>query len=205
MTKTFTGGARIGWVNATFPLATLGVSEDALELSAAFLGSYRFRPEDVVAVETVTYVPVLAWGVRIVHARTDIPARVIFWTFGPPWRVVENVLSTFSPRAPEGSRVDSKFPFRIPFVIVAVLLWNALLLGDRWLRPGIHVALPGPLTVLALALTFGSSLLIRRPGAFQRLALRTPESIAPLRGFVNLLSFVSGLLLIASAISVAIQ
>jgi hypothetical protein len=57
------GGARVGWFNATFPFAVLRLEDGALTLSV--LGyRYVFQPGDVVRVEAAGF---FSSGLRIVH------------------------------------------------------------------------------------------------------------------------------------------
>ncbi len=37
-----TGGARVGWINATWPLAKLTVNKHTIELKATLIGKYSF-------------------------------------------------------------------------------------------------------------------------------------------------------------------
>jgi hypothetical protein len=63
----FRGGARIGWLNASWPFAKLTSSRKALALSC--LGSFEFSPAQVVAIEPYRWF--LSHGVRIHHNRPD--------------------------------------------------------------------------------------------------------------------------------------
>jgi hypothetical protein len=49
----FTGGARIGMANATWPFASLKVSKDRLDLNATIVGNLVFRPADIISIETI--------------------------------------------------------------------------------------------------------------------------------------------------------
>ena len=62
----FTGGAVIGWINATWPLARLDVTAHQLKLSCG--GTYEFRLDQVVSLENDA---ALSFGsaLRIVHNR----------------------------------------------------------------------------------------------------------------------------------------
>ncbi len=198
----FTGGARLGYVNATWPFATLRVRRDELVLETSLIGTVRFRPEDVVAVERLVWFPLLAWGVRIHHVRGDAPERVIFWNLGGPDPVLAAIdAAGFVPRASASDAPAERqgFGFRIPFVVAVIVAWNALFMWDvaHFDRlAGGTAPIPGPGMVAAFALVFALSLLVRVRGPIQRLALRSPDALPRVRGFLNLLTFVSGWLLV---------
>src|SRR5687767_2880235 len=97
---TTTGGARVGWANATWPLARLWVTPDSLTISVRLLGTYSFTPEQVSAVERYTLIPVLGWGIQIRHCKADYPQQVIFWCLGTPEILLRGIRDAgFSPVA----------------------------------------------------------------------------------------------------------
>jgi len=71
----------LGWMNATWPLATLTVSPGGLVLAVFPLGTVRLSPEEVTSVEPFRLLPFLAEGVRIRHTSGSLPDLVIFWYF----------------------------------------------------------------------------------------------------------------------------
>ncbi len=189
----FTGGALVGAVNVSWPLASLKVESDELVLKAMIIGTHRFKREDVFDVAQVIWLPVLAWGVRIRHTREDVPTNVIFWSLGRPGRILDAVSrSGFLPGAPKlDSRKHSGFPFRPAFVLCAVALWNVLFLMDRWRSQPVW----GLGFLCAAGAAFAGSLLVQRPGIFQRFALRSPDLLPNARGFLRLLTLVTGVML----------
>ena len=46
-----TGGARIGWISVSWPLAELSVTPRSLVIRAWLLGTYTFTPEQIVQIE----------------------------------------------------------------------------------------------------------------------------------------------------------
>jgi hypothetical protein len=46
--QTWRGGARIGLMNATWPFAVLKVNSERIVLDVVILGTYTFRPDQVV-------------------------------------------------------------------------------------------------------------------------------------------------------------
>jgi len=75
-TVTFTGGARLGWIQATWPFGRLSVAPDQLTISLAFAGRYTFAPSEVSSFERCGFA---SHGLRIVHTRADYPDTIIFW------------------------------------------------------------------------------------------------------------------------------
>ena len=61
---TVTGGAQLGWINASWPFGTLSVSPRSLTISSPFSRSYVFEPEQVVALEPCGWIPFLHNGGR---------------------------------------------------------------------------------------------------------------------------------------------
>jgi hypothetical protein len=56
------GGARIGWINASWPLAELSVTPRSLVIRVWPLGTYTFTPEQIVRVEPYGSIPVSIAG-----------------------------------------------------------------------------------------------------------------------------------------------
>jgi hypothetical protein len=48
-----TGGARVGWINASWPFAALTVLSSKVTLNSTLLGKYEFRPEDVIGTRII--------------------------------------------------------------------------------------------------------------------------------------------------------
>ena len=101
--SSFRGGARIGWVNASWPFATLKITDKRLAIST--LSSYEFSPEQVVSVERYGSIPVLSSGIRINHNRADYPEKVVFWCIGNREKVFAQIKkSGFLPKGQKGIR-----------------------------------------------------------------------------------------------------
>ena len=116
----FRGGARVGWVNASWPLAKLTASHDRLVVTS--LGTYEFTPDQVQAIERYGSIPILAWGLRIRHNRTDYPENVIFWCMGSRDRVLAQIEQTgFTPKAQASSTRARGFPIRWTVVVGVVI------------------------------------------------------------------------------------
>lgn len=186
----FRGGSRVGWVNASWPLAKLMVSPDKLTLTS--LGTYEFSPSQVVSVEPYGFIPLLASGIRINHNRADYPEKVIFWCMGNRERVLEELgKSGFSPHGSSAERA-SGFPIRWSVAITFAVLWNILFMLDQLSHP--QSPEPGLFSLVALLATFGLVTAIRVSGRVQKMVLQEGHQVGEIKAFINLLLLVSGLL-----------
>ena len=192
-----TGGARVGWMNASWPLAKLSASATELSVSGLLIGSYTFAPEDVAALESYGSIPIVGQGVRIVHTRPDYPTKIIFWSFRDPERVVGDIrLAGFFPAASSAAVLQrSGMPFRWNVVILLVIVWNILFLLDGFV-PWREPKPPGPFVQLALILVFSSAVATQRSKKVQALVLQPGRSIREVRPVVILLQVVSGFMLV---------
>jgi hypothetical protein len=79
MTPTFAqvGGARIGFVNATWPLARLSADRDAIALRCLFKFTF---PRDRIA-RLARYRGFVSTGLQIEHTVPRYPGFMLFWTF----------------------------------------------------------------------------------------------------------------------------
>lgn len=203
----FTGGARIGWTNASWPLATLNVDATGIDLSVRVLGNHRFVPSDVVSVKRITWFPVLGWGVQIHHTRRDLPTRIIFWTLGSPQAILDAIQqSGFAPQGRlEDVPLSRGFPFRWQALVGLAALWNALIYLDLRAQPDAYHAQAGAFSLLALFIVFAASVLVRRPGAVQQTFLKSPDALPRVRAGINLVSLVTGLLTVAHLVHFAVR
>ncbi|MDZ7845242.1 MAG: hypothetical protein U5K99_10630 [Anaerolineales bacterium] len=78
--KSWTGGARLDLFNATWPFATLSVTEEILELST-FKTKLIFRPDQIEKIESIGLIPFVGKGIQIHHKLDPLtnPTKVIFW------------------------------------------------------------------------------------------------------------------------------
>ncbi len=197
----FRGGSRVGWVNASFPLAKLTANRRRVALSS--LGSYEFTPQQVVRFGSYGSIPFLANGLAIEHNRLDYPARVVFWCMGSRERVLEEIRRMGF--VPEGQPVARPrgMPFRWSFAIAVVLAWNALFLFDqRGLLEGtLQPALPGMGAALAAMALFLLATGVRVSARLQRLALAPGHQVGEVRALLGLLQLVSAPLAIGFALA----
>lgn len=71
------GGARIGFVNATWPFAQLSADRDAIALRCLF--KFRFPRHRITRLSR--YRPFFSTGLRIEHTVPFYPRFMVFWGF----------------------------------------------------------------------------------------------------------------------------
>ena len=197
-----TGGARIGWVNATWPFAKLAASAMRLRLTSV-LDTYDFLPIDVVSLKRYGSIPFFCSGIRIVHARRDYPAKIIFWCFGNPEALIGEIHETgFLPTAPANSEMKWRgIPVRWTTILLFILIWNGLFLLDNAVsrrfkdRPGLFKLVP---LFLAFLICWRTKVSPR----LQKMILRDGHSVNEIKAHLSLIQTVSGILLIIFAVLV---
>lgn len=197
------GGARIGWINATWPFATLTAREDQLVLNVTLIGKYSFTPEQVVAIEKYTVIPILGWGIRIHHSVAAYPRKIVFWCFGSPESLIRRIQETgFVAKAdPDSMPTHRGIPVRWQSFVAILVLWNGLLLLDVRQSGGLG-GRPGTFTLVGLLLLFLGSVGIWRSPLLQRAILKPGRSCGEIKAWLYLLALVSGLL---SAVMLSLQ
>jgi hypothetical protein len=79
------GGARVGWLGASRPLATLSAGPDSIRLRIWLLDELTFRPDQVAAITNYSWLPMLGLfpeGIRIEHCVMDYPESIVFYGGG---------------------------------------------------------------------------------------------------------------------------
>lgn len=184
------GGARISWVDASWPFARLSASSDRLALDVAMLGSYEFQPDHVVSLDIHGW---LRRGIRIQHVRSDYPKHIVFWQFGSGEKLLQDIRATgFMPRAqPQLTAAASGIPFRWSAIFVSIAIWNALFLLDRR-----STTQPGVFAAVALFLLFSLAWCAPRSSWLQRMLLKPGRSVGEVKPILHLFRLVAGMLLV---------
>jgi hypothetical protein len=190
------GGARIGIINATWPLARLVVSPARLTLTCV-LDSYEFLPKDIVSFKPYGAIPFFCSGIRISHARQDYPSKMIFWCLGnPETRISEIRAAGFVPTAPASSEIRWRgIPLRWPAIIVFILIWNGLFLLNDKLQYGFKNH-PGLFTLAPLLFAFLVCWGTKKSPELQKMILREGRSINEVKSLLSLIQTVSAILLV---------
>jgi len=182
-----TGGAKVGWVSATWPLARLRASAQTLSLGGLLLGTYTFTPDQVASLEPCR--SLLGSGIRIVHTNPSYPEEIVFWSFSR--RLIHQVQAVgFRPRAKLTSVPERNgIPMRWSFIIAWLVLWNALILVDQSVLGKASRGF-GVFSLLAMAMLFLTSVGVSRSSQFQSLALKPGRSASEIRPLLLLLQFI---------------
>jgi hypothetical protein len=196
--QTFRGGAKVGWVGASWPFGSLTVAQDRLTLKS--LNAYSFAPSEVVALESYSSIPLLANGIRIRHNRADYPETMVFLCLGSRKSVLDSIARTgFLPKGIAAARAAG-LPIRWSAIILFIVVWNVLFFMDESVGSA-PTNLPGPLGVLAFFLAFALSTAARFLPAAQHLVLTEGHQFGEVKEFFALMQIVTGGLFAGFAIA----
>ncbi len=188
------GGAKIGLLNATWPFATLKITNETIILNVKILGKYTFSLTQIQRIEKVVHIPILGWGLRIYHNVPDYPEKIIFWCFANPQKILDKIQEIkFSPGGETGAVVKRGYPVRWQAIVAILAIYGGLLFLDQDFSLN-SVKNPGFYSVLAVVLVFIGSLSIWKVRCIQKLILKPGRSPNEIRHWLYLLSFVSGFL-----------
>lgn len=192
------GGSQIGWVNASWPLASIDVSPGKVTIRS--MGQYEFVPSEVTAVEEVGSLPFFTTGIRIHHHKSQYPERVIFYTPGGRDYLLAALRRAGFPVGSPARVVRRGFPLRIPAILGVVLLWNVLFLLDRPDANAKTEAL-GIYSFLALAGLFALATSLPKSQRLQNLFMRDGRDVGEISSLLRLIQLVTGILLLGLGIT----
>ncbi len=196
-----TGGARLGWIHASWPLARLTATSDTLLVSVGLLGNYRFTPDTVVSI--VAHSGMRDRGIHIRHCVPEYPENIVFKCMGAPDRLLTGIHQTgFLPRAPASAQpLRRGFTLRWQAIVVMVIAWTALstltmipTFPPRFLRDMI------PWMAIAIVPAFATTVALIRIPAFQHLVIKPGRNVGEIRPVLILLLLANGGLLLVLAI-----
>lgn len=132
-----TGGAKYASARATWPFATLTVTENQLSLNLSLYNLY-FRPADVVSIEPYSD-DFSSGGILINHTVPYYKNPVVFKPLGHANDMMVQVARTgfLDNKAPLQPDIDARivnlqsqgpFAMKIPAVIIITIIWNAPLI-----------------------------------------------------------------------------
>ena len=212
-----TGGAKIGMLRASFPLATLKVNKDKLQLKAAIIGNLVFQPKDIISIEPFKQIPIIGQGIRITHRVANYSQKVIFWTFQNPDEVLKQIketgfldniqteLSSSDLEIIEKQKQGS-FPVKLAVAIGAVILWNLLFAIDLigFANSGGDGMPFGIGAFSAIGVLFGSAVLALVSSDFRNIILKEGREVEDIKSGVYLVIAISGLLLLSLGIAITV-
>jgi hypothetical protein len=197
-----TGGANIGFGRATWPFAKLLVSKNELQLNASILGNVYFRPSDIVSIEPSSFFS--GTGIKINHRVNGYSQKIIFLTSGN-LDLIKRIEDTgfLSNSGPIPAEVEARivkyqssgsFPMKWSAVIVFVVIWNLLFLGNLlgYFGDTNNLAPIGIGAQFALAFAFLFALTIILSEPFSRLVLKDGRTTREIRSFLLFLMLVTG-------------
>lgn len=202
---TCTGGARIGWVNATWPFAKLIATSEKLKLNVSFIGKYEFNKGQIISIKKHGIIPILASGIKIEHNVDSFPQKIMFLTFGSPNKLIANIEKTgFLTGSPENevqhtAPKKTGLPVKIFPVIGVIIIWNLLFLADQYFSINQTPGKPGVLSVSAIVFIVILSLSIKKNPPIANVFLKQNRSVGEIMPTLNLLILVSGIMSIAFA------
>jgi hypothetical protein len=204
----YTGGARIGMSNATWPFATLTVTQEKLELNATILGNFTFFNSDIISIEP--YSAFMSSGLKINHNVPTYKEKIIFWTFQNPGSIINEIenIGFFDLDKPSVSQNDREliiekqkqggFPVKVPFAIAVIVIWNVLMLFDfvNFYKSDSKGVPIGNGVLCALGFVLGTSILTLISKEFRKLILKEGRELQDISKFLYFIIFISGMMLI---------
>jgi len=195
-----TGGARIGWMNAGWPFATLTATADSLRVKIRiFGGDYTFTPASVVAITRDR--SLFSRGIRIEHGVAEYPAHIVFWCFGDPETLLARIHDTgFEPLAPATAMPERRgLALRWSAIVAALLVWNGLLIADTFFQSRFP-PVPGFISLVAIGLFLVVTIVAICSPAFQRLLLKPGRHIGEIRAMLNFFVVILGFMFVVFSI-----
>jgi len=202
-TYAITGGARIGFVNFSWPLATLSVTADRLTISTTMfglfgMGTYSFGKAEILSIESYGRFSFFSQGIRITHSVANYPRKIIFWS--NPQAALAGIASVgFAPGGSGGppvlphERPATGFPLRWWPVVVLAVVWNALfLLVSSFLSRSPSVFAPSILAAVGIFFTLSLAALFSP--AVQTVFMKPGRHFGEVRNAFILTAFVTGIM-----------
>jgi len=197
------GGAQVGWLSASWPLASIKIDSATLTMRA--LGAYTLNPSEVSAIEPVGSIPVLTTGIRIHHTRPDYPEKLVFYSMGRQESLLQALGAAGFKVGQPGIKESRGFPVRVSAIVVAILVWNLLFFLDRHGRDFLSTSTAGPFSFAALVLAFLVATITPYSSRLQDFILREGRAVGEIRGFLRLLQLVTAVLALGTAWSLWAQ
>jgi hypothetical protein len=157
----------------------------------------------VVSLERYGSIPFFSSGIRIAHARSDYPSKIIFWYLGNPETLIGQIHETgFLSTAPVSSEIKWRgIPVRWTAILLSILIWDGLFLLDGVI-PRSFVKRPGLFTLTPFLVAFLVCWGTKSSPRLQKMILRDGRSVNEIKAYLSLIQTVSGILLVIFAVLV---
>lgn len=203
-----TGGVRIGGFKATWPFATLKVSEFKLELNASIRGNFVLKRSDIITITPHT--SILGGSITITHRVEKYNKDISFTFLGNAEERMAEISQTgfLNYTEPSPNYIDQEitqlqaqtgFPIKIPVAVGIVVIWNLLFLSDFfnvfYTRKKTEIFGIG--IGLALAFVFLICVALLTSGLVRELMLKNGNSTAGIKPFLFFIAFITFILFIA--------
>ena len=213
-----TGGARIGIANATWPFATLKVNKNRLDLNTGIIGNLSFSPRDIISIEPYFMIPIIGQGIKINHRVSKYSKKVIFWTFKNPNDVINQIKQTGflnnisdSDNSTNNEIIKERqkqggFPFKTPFAITVVVIWNILFLIDFINFSKNNEKIPfGNGVIMALSFILIISILILVSNQFRKIVLKKGRELKDISRFLYFIIIIAVFMLLNLSVFIKIS
>jgi len=201
-----TGGARIGMLHASWPFATLTVTNERLDLNASLIGTYSFTADQIISIEPYGQILLGGRGIRINHTVTNYNEKVIFSAFKDPNEIIAEIRKTGFLDSKINNEVKNqvierqkqgRFPIRLPIAIGIILIWNILFIIDfvdffKDRKPGLPLA-NGALMAIGFVLIISTLTLFSKN--FSKFILKEGRDIKEIDKFLYFIILLCGFML----------
>jgi hypothetical protein len=205
-----TGGASIGIARATWPFATLTVTNERLDLNVPIIGSYSFTADQIISIEPICTIPLIRQGIRINHTISNYKKKVIFWSSKDPQEIIYKIGKTgfgsaLSSAAQKGikrqvieKQKQGGFPVRISAAISIIVIWNILFIVDfiDIFKSSAHRTPFGKGSLIAFGFILSISILTLTSKVFRQYILKDGRDIKEISRFLYFLILLSGIILL---------
>ena len=186
----FKGGARIGWVNATWPFASLYVTSKKIILKT-IMGRYEFNPDQIASLEKYSTIPFFSNGIRINHTVAKYSPKIVFWCFDDPQRIIDQISEIGF--LPSTQIIDipkrQGIPVRWQAIVFGLVLWNFLFIMDMFY---LKLDKPGFFSFIAILFVFIVSVFLSKSLLIQRIVMKPGRNVEEIKHWLGLFTLVSG-------------
>lgn len=193
-------------LHASWPLSTLTVTKDRLDLNASLIGTYSFMPDQVISIEPYGGIPLIGRGIRINHTVLNYNESVIFFSFKDPKEIIEQIRGTgFLDQTSSTISNDVKnevmerqkqgrFPIKVPVAVTIIVIWILLFFidGINYLRNEQNPFPFGNGVLISIGFILILSTLTLFSSGFRKFVLKEGRDIKEVNRFLYFLILICG-------------